>query len=236
MYKIVCLTCNAYTWSNKLEHNNYDYNWRNDNNDKCFHECNIITDINMNQYKTDNVLALLKVWKKDQFKIESEVTPILADALQDANYDDEYILRILRTHHTYTDDTDNLAWLEELLGQVPKELIGDDWQQAFIVSMPPDPCPPALQMDCSPFCRSDVKNVLAFHVGEHDSDNWWCSGELYDGRWFALRAGCCYTGWIVSSNGTSDVALDIMNIIQYGLEDTERDSSFFRAFGESLRE
>lgn len=54
---------------------------------------------------------------------------------------------------------------------------------------------PMLDVDESPFRRRDVCEVIAVRVGQNDGDNWVCVGRLYDGRWFALDAGCDYTGW-----------------------------------------
>ena len=46
-----------------------------------------------------------------------------------------------------------------------------------------------------PFGREDVRSVLAASEGQNDGDDWVACGELWDGRWFDLRAWCDYTGW-----------------------------------------
>lgn len=45
------------------------------------------------------------------------------------------------------------------------------------------------------FDRLDVKRIIALDEGENDEKNWLIVGELNDGRFFAISAGCDYTGW-----------------------------------------
>lgn len=47
----------------------------------------------------------------------------------------------------------------------------------------------------TPFTLDDVSEVRHAIAGENDGDPWICVGQLKDGRWFALEAGCDYTGW-----------------------------------------
>lgn len=95
---------------------------------------------------------------------------------------------------------------------IPKEIEGYDWEAAFeFAGRPPDderhtcgnapadahpePARPGDEVSTLPFGRRDVKRVVACQDGEKDSSDWVCVGELWDGRFFALRAGCDYTGW-----------------------------------------
>ena len=59
----------------------------------------------------------------------------------------------------------------------------------------PEPAIPADDIDCSTFDREDVEEIVAIIDGENDESDWLLCGRLKDGRWFALRAGCDYTGW-----------------------------------------
>lgn len=47
----------------------------------------------------------------------------------------------------------------------------------------------------APFGRRDVASILGLAEGENDGADWLIAGQLKDGRWFSLRAGCDYTGW-----------------------------------------
>lgn len=47
----------------------------------------------------------------------------------------------------------------------------------------------------APFGRRDVLRIYALSEGEKDERPWLCLGELRDGRFFFLRAGCDFTGW-----------------------------------------
>jgi hypothetical protein len=47
----------------------------------------------------------------------------------------------------------------------------------------------------APFCREDVKNIIALSEGEKDETPWLIACELNDGRFAYLEAGCDYTGW-----------------------------------------
>lgn len=74
----------------------------------------------------------------------------------------------------------------------------------------------------TPFTREDVKEIFAIREGEHDSANWKCFGQLKDGRYFFLNAGCCYTGWDVASNGLTIVGSDKEQMITYAMDDYDR--------------
>lgn len=54
---------------------------------------------------------------------------------------------------------------------------------------------PHIEVSEAPFGRLDVVEIIALRVGKNDGPNWVCVGRLADGRWFALDAGCDYTGW-----------------------------------------
>lgn len=46
-----------------------------------------------------------------------------------------------------------------------------------------------------PFGREDVVRIIGTVEGEPDTKDWEIAGQLRDGRWFYLSAGCDYTGW-----------------------------------------
>ncbi len=45
------------------------------------------------------------------------------------------------------------------------------------------------------FTREDVTYIIGLREGKNDEENWLCAGQLKDGRWFLVEAGCDYTGW-----------------------------------------
>lgn len=78
-----------------------------------------------------------------------------------------------------------------------------DWHEAFSYAGEPDCCgsasvksaAPHIEVSEEPFDRFDIEEVIALREGENDEKNWVCVGRLEDSRWFALDAGCDYTGW-----------------------------------------
>ena len=89
---------------------------------------------------------------------------------------------------------------------IPKELDDYDWHATFAfageegagtASGPkmPEAARPGSSVSVAPFARKDVKRVVAKSEGTPDEVDWVCVGELWDGRFFAVRAGCDYTGW-----------------------------------------
>jgi uncharacterized protein (TIGR02996 family) len=86
----------------------------------------------------------------------------------------------------------------------PKELKDCDWQQVFAYAGEPgentskmkiEPALPNDDIALTPFYRADVKRVIALSEGERDEKEWIVVGELWDGRFFVIAAGCDYTGW-----------------------------------------
>jgi hypothetical protein len=87
---------------------------------------------------------------------------------------------------------------------VLKELDNYDWEEAFGYAGPdgsfgshdaPEPVPPGSTVSCAAVCREDVKKVIAISDGLRDEVDWLIVAVLKDGRYFALTAGCDYTGW-----------------------------------------
>ena len=77
-----------------------------------------------------------------------------------------------------------------------------NWAEAFGYAGAPDRYGEGLpvavgdtDVSVAPFTREDVNVLKHAYEGEHDGDDWVCVGQLRDGRWFALNAGCDYTGW-----------------------------------------
>lgn len=108
-----------------------------------------------------------------------------------------------------------------------------DWQMAFECCSPPEKdgygyntpdirSVPGPEVSLAPFQRKDVAEVVALAEGENDLDEWLLVGRLHDGRWFALRAGCDYTGWDCQSGGNADVSSSLERILQFGLTIEER--------------
>ena len=86
----------------------------------------------------------------------------------------------------------------------PKELDDCNWKETFAYaggpggaegSTPPKPTPPGNTTPAYPFTRHEVKRIIAKQDGDNDGPDWVAVGELWDGRFFVVRAGCDYTGW-----------------------------------------
>lgn len=84
------------------------------------------------------------------------------------------------------------------------------------------PVPPGSTVPDTGFSREDVAELFGIVDGENDESDWVCCGRLNDGRFFALRAGCDYTGWDCQAGGSADVAATKEDILQFGLSEQER--------------
>ncbi len=58
-----------------------------------------------------------------------------------------------------------------------------------------------------------MTEILGISEGENDGPDWLLFGQLKDGRFFFLSAGCDYTGWDCQANGRSYVATE-RNLIE----------------------
>lgn len=63
-----------------------------------------------------------------------------------------------------------------------------DWREAFVYAIG--------------FAREDVAEIHGIREGENDGASWIIYGRLHDKRWFALSAGCDYTGWDCQAGGS----------------------------------
>jgi len=86
----------------------------------------------------------------------------------------------------------------------PERIRSPDWLEVFAFAGAEGGCnsgkperalPNDADTSIEPFSRLDVKRVIASAEGENDGPNWLVVGELHDGRFFAISAGCDYTGW-----------------------------------------
>jgi hypothetical protein len=164
--------------------------------------------------RTETVLGFLRRWAAVGYDRSADYLPVFADALEEAGYSCHRTLATLRgltdergRPSRYLDEDE----FREALAGVPPELAGSDWREAFAYAgeqkygeddygcygqpnlrMASDHLP---AVPLTPFARRDVARVVAQQDGENDGPDWVCVGELRDGRFFALRAGCDYTGW-----------------------------------------
>jgi hypothetical protein len=88
------------------------------------------------------------------------------------------------------------ASLQDMLGDPNKtwDGVAYDWGEVFKYGTPE----PVLNGDSAPlaaFSLCDVAEILGSANGENDGDDWIAVGRLKDGRFFAVRAWCDYTGW-----------------------------------------
>lgn len=156
------------------------------------------------RWLTVNVCDMARVVLREGY--ETDKLPILADALDDAGCDNSDLIYALRTGEYGRYETVDTDLLLKFAGySVPPELDDYDWKEAFSYAGEPGGCkdsPPSLNaaiptsgVALTPFSRWDVERIIAKSEGENDGPNWLCCGELRDGRFFALDAGCDYTGW-----------------------------------------
>jgi len=70
-----------------------------------------------------------------------------------------------------------------------------DWQEVFKTEYATPEAIPGVVCDTSLFTLQDVERIIGSVNGENDGPSWVAVGQLNDGRYFAIRAGCDYTGW-----------------------------------------
>ena len=113
--------------------------------------------------------------------------PILPDWIEESPYAPEhgYYINVLRNSYGPPTELDNYAW---------GEAFGYAGEPRMFGYKEPTTTPPGNGTEPLPFSRSDVRRIIAKRDGENDVDNWVLVGELWDGRFFSLRAWCDYTG------------------------------------------
>ena len=138
----------------------------------------------------------------DDYRLKSLVPTALvfADWLDERGDERASAVRELAAKH-------NMYWTQGIGDLfVPKELADYNWREAFgyagdrlaqdaKTDQPERALPNDTDTSVEKFGRIDVKRIVAMSEGENDGDNWLCVGELHDGRFFVLDAGCDYTGW-----------------------------------------
>ena len=121
-----------------------------------------------------------------------------------------------------------------------KELDEYGWREAFGFAGEQDtfadqvviePCNPTGRYDLSPFTREDVTSICKMDEGDNDGPDWIIYGQLKDGRWFFLSAGCDYTGWDCRGWGNAEIGASQEEIERFSLSDEER-----KRFGITLAE
>lgn len=109
------------------------------------------------------------------------------------------------------------------------ELDSYDWSEVFgegsggnCTPLNPQPAPPAYAGPLTTFSREDVAEIYGQVEGECDAEDWVVYGRLKDGRYFAARGGCDYTGWDCQAGNSGDVAATRADIERFGLTAEER--------------
>ncbi len=96
------------------------------------------------------------------------------------------------------------ASVQRTRARIPAALDDYAWSEVFGVCGDPaaqhttfdmSSCRPGDTTPTTPFGRHNVVEILASQEGDNDGPDWVAVGRLDDGRWFAVRAGCDYTGW-----------------------------------------
>lgn len=109
------------------------------------------------------------------------------------------------------------------------ELDDYNWEEVFgegtggnCTPIIPQPQPPSYSGSLATFSREDVAEIYGQEDGERDEKDWIIYGRLNDGRYFAARGGCDYTGWDCRASNSGDVAATRADIERFGLTDDER--------------
>lgn len=104
-----------------------------------------------------------------------------------------------------------------------------DWAEVFgeggggnCTAILPNIQPPFSSVSAATFSREDVAEIFQMQDGERDEKEWIIYGQLKDGRYFAARGGCDYTGWDCQACNSGDVSASLSDIQRYGLSDDER--------------
>jgi len=101
----------------------------------------------------------------------------------------------------------------------------EDWERVFEYAAAGDifPAPPHdHRISLMGFTRDDVKVIQHIREGENEILTWICIGQLKDGRWFNLEAGCDYTGWDCQASGRTVVAADYDTLVRLGCNQETR--------------
>lgn len=100
-----------------------------------------------------------------------------------------------------------------------------DWQEAFKFAHKPAHVIPERRSNTpeKPFGIGHVREVYHAVNGENDEADWVCLGQLRDGRWFVLNAGCDYTGWDCQAGGEAAIADTYDDAVRLGLTDEQRE-------------
>jgi hypothetical protein len=102
------------------------------------------------------------------------------------------------------------------------ELDTYDWRNAFSYAANPEPAAPTIQVNCATIYVDEVEKIKFMRLGANDERNWWLVGQVKDGRWFSLDAGCDYTGWDCQAWGKCWVANTEEEILQFGITNEQR--------------
>ncbi len=143
---------------------------------------------------SSTVIELIRSWMESG---DNGVLPILADALQEEDFGEHYLLKKMRNKKL----TEWEIYRLEDMALMP-ELHGYDWWYCFKDGGIPDS---EGEMDKSPFDRKDVARVDYYIEGENDEASWIMVGKLKDERYFQIVGSCCYTGWEAQGGANSEV-------------------------------
>lgn len=79
-----------------------------------------------------------------------------------------------------------------------------------------------------------VVEVVASSDGEADESKWLAILRLSDGRYAFLSAGCDYTGWDCSADGSLDYADSLPELCRMNMNDEQRHRLGCDVFGERV--
>jgi hypothetical protein len=81
----------------------------------------------------------------------------------------------------------------EQLHKLDELELGYDWTEVFKYAVNPTSLDGKASRET--FIIKEVAKVFASINGQNDEHNWEMIGQLEDGRYFLISAGCDYTGW-----------------------------------------
>jgi len=112
------------------------------------------------------------------------------------------------------------------------ELNNYDWAESFGYAGESGACEYALPeqpmfvegvVSLAPITREDVEEIKHISLGENDERSWLIVGQVKDGRWFYLEAGCDYTGWDCQASGRCFVTESYEDLIRWAIGKSERE-------------
>jgi uncharacterized protein (TIGR02996 family) len=66
------------------------------------------------------------------------------------------------------------------------------------------------------FTLADIATIIAKSPGINEDTDWLCLGQLHNGRYFFIEAGCSYSGWDTHGTGRLIIGPNFESIVRFG--------------------